>query len=104
MEFYISEQGLDAYCSAQMADGPFLVKGYESAGDGYRAVEEDMQAYFDAGRTEVDMQSQVQVVGSDLPAICVEVATGQIDGEAAAKKYDADCYKAAVQLNLDWKE
>lgn len=104
MEFYISEQGLDAYCSAQMADGPFLVKGYESASDGYRAVEEDMQAYFDAGKTEVDMQSQVQVVGSDLPAICVEVATGQIDGKAAAEKYDADCYKAAVQLNLDWKE
>lgn len=104
MEFYISEEGLDAYSSAQMADGPFLVKGYEGAEDGYKAVKEDMQAYFDAGKTEVDMQSQVQVVGSDLPAICVEVATGQISGQEAAEKYDADCYKAAVQLGLDWAE
>ena len=51
IEFYVSEAGLDAYCEAQLPDGPALVKGYQPPEGAYKAVAEDMMVYFNEERT-----------------------------------------------------
>jgi raffinose/stachyose/melibiose transport system substrate-binding protein len=102
MEFYISDEALNAMTAAQLPDGPFMVKGYQLPDNAYEAVKTDMQAYFNAGKTCTAMEFQTSVKGPNCPAICQEIASGQIDAATAAAKYDADCYKQAVQLGLDW--
>ncbi|HJA11529.1 MAG TPA: extracellular solute-binding protein [Candidatus Mediterraneibacter merdipullorum] len=101
MEFYISEEALDAYCGATLPDGPFCVKDYEIPVEAYAAVS-DIQAYIDAGNYEPALEYISQVKGADCPAICQELASGQTTAEEAAAKYDDDCAKAATQLGLDW--
>ncbi len=104
MEFYTSTEALDALTSVQLPDGPFYIKGYELPEDAYEAVKTDMQAYFDEGKTCTAMEFQTSVKGPNCPAICQALGSGQIDAVAAAKQYDEDCYKQAVQLGLDWEE
>lgn len=103
MEFYISDEALDTYTSVALPDGPYCIKGYELPENSYQAVAEDMQAYFEAGKTTVALEFLTAVKGSNCPAICQEVASGQVTAEEAAKAYDEDCLKQAVQLGLDWE-
>ena len=102
MEFYISDEALDAYTSAILPDGPYCVKGYELPDNAYDAVKQE-QEYFDAGKTSTALEFQTAVKGSNCPAICQECGSGQTTAEEAAKAYDEDCLKQAVQLGLDWK-
>lgn len=102
MEFYISDEALDVYTSVILPDGPYCVKGYQLPENAYEAVANDMQAYFDAGKTEVAMEFLTPVKGSNCPSICQELGSGQTTPEEAAAKYDEDCYKQAIQLGLDW--
>lgn len=102
MEFYVTDEALDAYTDKILPDGPYCIKGYELPGEAYTAVSKDMQAYFDAGKTEVAMEFLTSVKGSNCPSICQELGSGQTTPKEAAKKYDEDCYKQAVQLGLDW--
>ena len=102
LEFYISDEGLNKYSLLQAPTGPFHVVGYTPNEKGYKAVKEDMQAYFDAGNTALAQEYETSVKGSGAESICVEVATGQVSGKEAAKKYDIDCYKQAIQLGLNW--
>ena len=102
-EFYLSDEALDAFVAAQPPDGPFCVKDYQAPRAGYRAVEEDMQAYFDAGLTHMAMEFETAVKGANCMGICVEAASGQINAEEAARMYDEDCLKQAIQLGLDWR-
>lgn len=102
MEFYISDEALDAYTAALLPDGPFCVNGYELPENAYTAVAEDMQAYFDAGKTGVAMEFLTPVKGSDALAICQELGSGQTTALQAAEKYDRSCEKQALQLGLDW--
>lgn len=102
MEFYVSDEALDAYTEAILPDGPYCIKGYELPEEAYDAVATDMQAYFDEGKTEVAMEFLTSVKGSDCPAICQELGSGQTTAEEAAAKYDEDCAKQATQLGLDW--
>lgn len=104
LEFYISDEALDAYSEIQLPTGPYSVVGYASKGEAFKAVEEDMQAYFDEGRTALAQEYETPVKGPGCESICVEVANGQVTGQEAAVKYDKDCYKQAVQLGLDWSE
>nr|WP_296156867.1 ABC transporter substrate-binding protein [uncultured Blautia sp.] len=103
MEFYVSDEALDAFNSAQTPQGPVCIKGYEPSVEVFPAVE-DMQAYIDAGKTSVALEFECSVIGANCDAICSECASGQTTAEEAAKKLDEDCYKAAVQLGLDWKK
>ncbi len=103
MEFYVSDEALDAYTAAVLPDGPYCIKGYELPDNSYDAVSKDMQAYFDAGKTTVALEFLTAVKGANCPAICQEVASGQTTAEEAAKSYDDDCLKQAVQLGLDWE-
>ncbi len=103
INFYTTKEALDAYTSAVLPDGPYLIKGYSLPDNAYEAVKTDMQAYFDAGKTKVALEFLTSVKGANCPAICQEVSTGQASAEDAAKAYDEDCKKQAVQLGLDWK-
>lgn len=102
-EFYISKAALDTYASVSLPDGPYVVKGYQVPDTAYEPVAVDMQAYFDAGKTKVAMEFETPVKGPNLASICVEVGSGRISAEEAAKIYDEDCLKQAIQLGLDWK-
>ncbi len=103
INFYTTDEALDAYTSAVLPDGPYLIKGYSLPDNAYDAVKNDMQAYFDAGKTQVALEFLTSVKGSNCPAICQEVGSGQATAEDAAKAYDEDCKKQAVQLGLNWK-
>lgn len=102
MDFYISDEALDAYTSAILPDGPYCIKDYELPENAYEAVAVDMLAYVDSGNTEVAMEFLTSVKGSDCPTICQELGSGQTTAQEAAQKYDEDCAKQAAQLGLDW--
>lgn len=102
MEFYVSDEALDAYTGVVLPDGPYCIKDYELPENAYDAVATDMQTYFDEGKTKVAMEFLTSVKGSDCPAICQELGSGQTTAEQAAAKYDEDCAKQAKQLGLDW--
>ena len=103
MEFYVSDEALDTYTSAVLPDGPYCIKGYELPDNAYETVRNDMQPYYDAGKTETALEFQTAVKGPSCGAICQETVIGKINAEEAAKAYDDDCLKQAVQLGLDWK-
>lgn len=103
LEFYTTEEALDAYTSAVLPDGPYCIKGYQIPDNGYDAVKDDMQAYFDEGKTNVALEFQTAVKGPNCMAICQEAVIGKISPEECAQAYDTDCLKQAVQLGLDWK-
>lgn len=102
MEFYTSDEALDAFTAAQKPDGPYAIKGYELPEDAYDAVKQ-AQEYFDAGKINVALEFQTGVKGTNCEYICSEVATGQSTAEEAAAAYDDDCKKQATQLGFDWK-
>jgi len=103
LEYYITDEALDIYDEALPSYGPYHVMGYEPRGDAYAAVANDMQPYFDSGSIALAQEYETAVKGANCESICVEVASGQLDGKAAAEKYDNDCYKQALQLGLDWE-
>lgn len=102
MEFYTSDEALDAFTEAQKPDGPYCIKGYELPEDSYDAVKQ-AQEYFDAGKVNVALEFQTAVKGTNCEYICSELATGQTTAEEAARAYDDDCKKQATQLGLDWE-
>lgn len=103
MEFYISDEALDAYAGAILPDGPYCIKGYSLPDNSYDAVKVDMQAYFDEGKTKVAMEFETAVKGANCATICQSLICGEITAEQAAEQYDEDCKLQAVQLGLDWK-
>lgn len=101
-ELYLTTEALDAYTATSLPDGPYCVKGYELPDNAYMAVREDMQAYFDAGKTITALEFMTQVKGPSCDRICLEVGSGQISAEQGAADYDEDCKQQALQLGLDW--
>lgn len=103
MNYYLSKEGLDLYCGAlDIVDGPIPVTGYTPAGKIIPAVQ-DMNAYFESGKVDTALEYKTSVKGANAPNICAECASGQTTAEEAAKIYDEDCRKQAVQLGLNWK-
>lgn len=102
IEYYVSDAALDTYAETLLPYGPFCVNGYALGENAYKAVAEDMQAYFDAGKTYVAQEFECPIKGANCESICIEVGTGAISAEEAAKIYDEDCYKMAVQLGYNW--
>ena len=103
MEFYISDEALNAYAGAILPDGPYCIKGYSLPDNSYDAVKNDMQAYFDAGKTAVAMEFETAVKGANCSVTTQSLISGLTTGDAAAADYDEDCKLQAVQLGLDWK-
>ncbi len=103
MEFYISDEALDVYTSAVLPDGPYCVKGYEIPENAYEAIRFDMQPYFDQGKTELALEFETAVKGPNCSQISQEIAVGGTTALEAARAYDQDCLKQALQLGLDWE-
>lgn len=102
MEFYVSDEALDAYAAAQLPDGPYCVNGYELPENVFAAVK-DAQAYFDAGKTSTAMEFNCKVTPTSGGNICAECGTGQSTAEEAANAWDEDCRKRAFQLGIEWE-
>jgi len=99
VNFYVSEEGVAAYSSAQKPDGPFSIMGITLPANVYAGVKE-MQPYFDQGKTDVALEFESPVKGPNLEQICIEVFAGTSSPMDAAVAYDQDVQKEAVQLNL----
>ncbi|HTP58525.1 MAG TPA: ABC transporter substrate-binding protein [Spirochaetia bacterium] len=97
--FYVSEQGVAAYMSKQVPDGPFAIKGVKLPNSVIPAVRE-MLPYFDSGRTAPALEFLSPIKGPNLPQICVEVGSGITSPQDAAAEYDRDVEKQAKQLGL----
>ncbi|WP_343247306.1 ABC transporter substrate-binding protein [Diplocloster hominis] len=103
MEFFLSDEALNAYAAQVPPSGPYCVKDYEYPENTFDAVKIDMQSYFDSGKTGLAAEFLTQVKGSQCTEICTELVTGQIDYKEAAASYDEDCKKQAQQLGLNWE-
>lgn len=101
--YYISDEGLDAYAAATLPGGPSAVKGYELPENTPAAVIQMQEDYLDTGKTALAMEYLTAVKGASCASICQELGSGQTTALEAAQKYDADCLKQAVQLGLDWE-
>ena len=101
LNFWLSDEAIAAYLEVQPPAGPIIVKGVSLPDDAFDAVK-DEQAYIDAGKACTALEYQTAVKGASCEQITQEVGTGQISAEEAAKAYDDDCLKQAVQLGLDW--
>ncbi|GKH31919.1 extracellular solute-binding protein [Muricomes sp. OA1] len=104
MELYLSEEALDTYAEVVPPTGPYCIKDYELPDSAFSAVKNDMQAYFDSGKTRTALEYMTSVKGANCPQICQEVGSGQSTAKEAAAAYDEDCKKQAVQLGLDWED
>ena len=104
LEFYCSDEALDAYTEVILPDGPYCIKGYELPDNAYPAVAEDMQSYIDDGKTGLAMEFITDIKGSNCMQICQEAGSGQTTAEEAAEKYDADCKLQAQQLGYEWAQ
>ncbi|HAH60535.1 MAG TPA: hypothetical protein DCL73_00390 [Treponema sp.] len=62
-----------------------------------------MEAYYNAGKVDAALEFKTAVKGANAMNICSECGSGQTTAEQAAKIYDEDCRKQAVQLGLKWK-
>jgi len=103
MEFWVSDEALDAYTSAVTPDGPYAIKGYELPDDACDAVRVDIQEYYNNNKVGAALEFKTSVKGANCEGIMQEIITGQISAEEAAKAYDEDCLKQAIQLGLDWE-
>lgn len=101
LNFWMSDEAINAYLAVQPPAGPIIIKGMALPDDAFQAVK-DEQAYIDAGKACTALEYQTAVKGASCEQITQEAGTGQISAEEAAKAYDDDCLKQAVQLGLDW--
>ncbi|MBO6128576.1 MAG: carbohydrate ABC transporter substrate-binding protein [Pseudobutyrivibrio sp.] len=104
LEFFISDEALDAYTEALLPDGPYCVKGYNLPENAYPAVANDMQKYFDEGKTGLALEFITDIKGANCAQICQEAGSGQTTAKEAAEKYDADCRLQAQQLGYEWAQ
>ena len=102
LEFFTSDDALDAYTDALLPDGPYCIKGYKLPDNAYEAVAKDMQKYFDEGKTGPALEFITDIKGANCSQICQEAGSGQTTAKEAASKYDADCRLQAQQLGYAW--
>ena len=103
LDFWYQEENMDLYINTYGANGPSCIKGYTLPDSVAPAIREDMQAYFDEGKTAPALEFLTPVKGSTCEQITTSAALGQIDGATAAQMYDDDCKKSAVQQGLGWE-
>lgn len=103
LDFWYQEENMDLYIETFGANGPSCIKGYTLPDSVMPAIREDMQAYFDAGKTTPALEFLTSVKGATCEQITTSAALGQIDGATAAQMYDDDCEKSALQQGLNWE-
>ena len=100
LEFYVSQEGYDAYSSAVLPEGPSIVKGITLPDKAYAALGE-AQTYLDEGKIATGLEFLLDVKGANCPDICVNCAIGNKTAEESAQEYDRDCEKQAEQMGLE---
>lgn len=100
LEFYVSQEGADAYGSAVLPEGPSVVKGIELPENAYPALA-DAQKYLDNGKSATGLEFLLPVKGASCPDICVNAALGKKTAKESAEEYDKDCEKQAKQMGLE---
>ncbi|MBQ9504973.1 MAG: carbohydrate ABC transporter substrate-binding protein [Lachnospiraceae bacterium] len=103
LEFWTSPENLDIYIDTFGANGPSCIKGYTLPESVCPAIREDMQSFFDNNKTCPALEYQTSIKGATCEQITTSAATGQISGEDAAKMYDDECKKSAVQQGFNWQ-
>ncbi|WP_130860625.1 ABC transporter substrate-binding protein [Gracilibacillus phocaeensis] len=101
LEYYISDEGIEAYESESKSIGPYVLEGVELPEDAFPAVEQ-MQEYFDEGNIAPALEFVSPIKGPNLPQICTSVGSGTMGSQEAAEMYDDDVEKQAKQLDLGW--
>lgn len=102
LEWWVSDEAIDAYVAEILPDGPYH-NGYELPEGVFDAVKVDMQKYIDEDKTALAMEFLTPVKGANCPQLCQELGSGQSTAAETAQAYDEDCLKQAVQLGLDWE-
>jgi raffinose/stachyose/melibiose transport system substrate-binding protein len=103
MKYFVSQDGLDAYCKGLgFVDGPLPADINYVPQQKTIPLVADINAYVKAGKTDTAMEFKTQVKGSNAQSICCECLSGQTTAKEAAEIYDKDCRKQAVQLGLNW--
>jgi raffinose/stachyose/melibiose transport system substrate-binding protein len=97
--FVASQPGCDAYAKGNPPTGPFLTKDCQLPAD-VSQVAKDTQKYIDAGQAGPALEFKSPIKGPALEQICIQVGTGQVDGQKGAELYDQDVKKQAQQLGL----
>jgi raffinose/stachyose/melibiose transport system substrate-binding protein len=100
IEFFISDEGMEAYMSGRKAEGPYMIKGLELPEDSYAAVQE-MVPYLNDGKVGPALEYLSPIKGPSLEQITVEVGLGMTSAQEAAEKYDRDVEKQAKQLGIE---
>ena len=78
--FAATQEGCDAYATGHPPQGPFLSKACKLPAD-VSQVAKDTQAYFDSGKASPALEFLSPIKGPALEQICIQVGTGQVDGE-----------------------
>ena len=103
MEFYISDEAIDAYTQAEAPTGPYEIKGYTLPDTVLKAVSVDMQKYFDEEKTALAMEFMTSLSGNDV-GIFDNCTSGLITPEEAAKQYDDELKLSAQQQGYEWAQ
>jgi raffinose/stachyose/melibiose transport system substrate-binding protein len=99
LAFVASPAGCDAQTEAVGVTGPYFIDGCDLPSDLPPAVQ-DLQAYFESGKTYPALEFLSPVKGPSLEQITVAVGSGISTGEEGAVLYDEDVKKQAQQLGL----
>lgn len=98
LEWYASDEGMDALTSFYSPAGGFHT-GYQPEGNSLELVQE-VQKYYTEENTAPALEYLTPIKGANCPQICGEIGSGQTTAQEAAKAYDQDCEKAAMQLGM----
>ena len=98
--FFVSAEGMDLFNAAVLPEGPAVISGVHMPEKSYAAIDE-MQVYFDDGKTSPALEFLSPIKGSACPEICVDCAVGNKTALESAIEYDKDCAKQAQQLGLE---
>ncbi len=100
LEFMTTQEAVDAYVSVQKPTGAFMLNGIHFASDApvFKCLNE-AQEWIEKASTSV-MEYKSPVKGANMPAICQQLATGEITPQEAIKAMEADNALGAKQLGL----
>jgi raffinose/stachyose/melibiose transport system substrate-binding protein len=99
LAFAVTQPGCDAQAEGAPPTGPYLTKACTLPSDVLK-VAKDTQAYVESRKVTPALEFQSPIKGPALEQICIQVGTGQVDGQKGAELYDQDVKKQAQQLGL----
>ena len=99
MAFLTSQEGYDAFATAELISGPLAIKGLTMPSNALIQVSE-IQKYIDEGKSAPALEFLSPIKGPNLPQICVEVGSGMKTAAQGAADYDKDVKKQAQQLDI----